>query len=99
MTNEVPLSEAGAAPVAIRQGSKRCVWASRTRVVKKSSDQSAVELFHSFPSSALLPLKETAAEVTAEWSGQGHTTPPPPPLRHPSTPSRARTTIGRWSME
>lgn len=78
MTNEAPLPGAGAAPAAIRQGSKRCVQASRTRVVKKSSDQSAVELFQSFPSSALVPLNEIAAEVTAEWSGQGH-----PPLAPP----------------
>lgn len=99
MTNEAPLSEAGAAPVAIRQGSKRCVWASRTRVVKKSSDQSAVELYHSFPSSALLPLKETAAEVTAEWSGLGHTTPPPPPsdIPQPHQGLGPRLVAGAWS--
>lgn len=84
VTNEAPQSEAGAAPIVIRPGSKRCVQASRTRVVKKSSDQSAVGLFQRFPSTALLPLKETAAEVTHEWSGEGLTT----PYNTPSIPSK-----------
>lgn len=34
------------------------------------------------PSTAVLPLRETAAEVTVDWSGKGHPTPPTPPLTH-----------------
>lgn len=98
MTNEAPQSEAGAAPIAIRPGSKRCVQASRTRVVKKRSDQSAVKLFQRFPSTALLPLKETAAEVTHEWSGEGRTTPDNTPSI-PSKPIKGWEYDGRWSVK